>query len=245
MSKISGIFFLLLLSFNGLAQLIDTNIVLVNFGHLNREGIATQIAIVKKYNPKIIALDAFFTKDSLGKDSLLLAQLEATPNLVMICSFTASGNEEVTFKESHPKFVPKNTSHINLLASPYKGDFAITAFTPFIEYKNETYAALGITMAKAMNPAKTARFLNKHTLPEDIRIHYHYPTLQFQTLSEDQILNKTFNPELLRDKIVLIGFMGTGDEDLHPIPFTDTTKIPVKLYGIQIHAHIIHMILEE
>ncbi len=39
---------------------LDTNIILVNTSNFNRKQIAEQIEIVNKYEPKVIAIDAFF-----------------------------------------------------------------------------------------------------------------------------------------------------------------------------------------
>lgn len=243
LKKNTASFLLLLIAFYGSAQTIDTNIVIVNFGHLDRNGIARQIEQVRRYEPKIIGLDVFFTKDSLERDTFLLRILKTTPNLVMVCGLNDNPPNGETLKKSHPKFAVKTVAHTNFLAGPYKKELAVIAFRPFIEYNYETYTALSIKLAQAFNPIQTARFLTKHSNENDIPIRYQYPDLKFTVLTDNQLTEARFSPSLLKNKIVLIGFAGPEEEDLHIIPFTEQ-RHPARIHGIKIHAHIIHMILD-
>ena len=62
----------------------DTNVVLVNIGTLPRAGIAEEINIIAKYDPKVIGLDCFFEdyKDPFG-DSLLKAAIQNAGPIIM------------------------------------------------------------------------------------------------------------------------------------------------------------------
>lgn len=233
---------LLLASLYGSAQIIDTNIVIINFGHLDRNGIARQIERIRSYQPKIIGMDVFFTKDSLEHDTFLLRMLKTTPNLVMVCGFNDSYPQGESLKLSHPKFAVKNIAHNNFMAGSYKKELAVVAFRPFIEYSHNTYTALSIKLAQAANPMKTAKFLTKNSDQESIPIRYQYPGLQFTILTEAQLNEAKFSPSLLQNKIVLIGFAGPEEEDIHIIPYMEQNQ-PARIHGIKIHAHIIHMIL--
>ncbi|MDH5365420.1 MAG: CHASE2 domain-containing protein [Cyclobacteriaceae bacterium] len=65
----------------------DTNIVIVNFGPLGRDGIAEQIRIIDKYNPKVIGVDSFFKgygSDTLSTYSLASAITNANAEVVLV-----------------------------------------------------------------------------------------------------------------------------------------------------------------
>lgn len=62
----------------------DDRIVIVNFGVIPREGIARQIEIINKYNPKVIGLDATFGLNlTWEEDSALVRVLSETDNIVL------------------------------------------------------------------------------------------------------------------------------------------------------------------
>ncbi|MEQ9413696.1 MAG: hypothetical protein RIF39_07685, partial [Cyclobacteriaceae bacterium] len=54
---------------------IDTNIVIVNIGALPRRGVAEQIRILNKYNPKVIGIDSFFDCKNGLRDTVNCPQL--------------------------------------------------------------------------------------------------------------------------------------------------------------------------
>jgi len=63
---------------------VDSNVVLVNIGSLNRAGIAKEIEIINKYEPKVLGIDSFFrTPKDEKQDSLLIESLSNVKNLVL------------------------------------------------------------------------------------------------------------------------------------------------------------------
>lgn len=97
---------------------LDTNIILVNIGHLNRAQIANQIRRISSYQPKVIGFDGFF---SMRRDSAVDAQLQAafreTPNFVMACYVTGKEAEEGRFdslETSDPYFTSGKRALVNL-----------------------------------------------------------------------------------------------------------------------------------
>ena len=71
----------------------DNNIVIVNFGPLRRDGIAEQIRIIDKYNPKVIGIDSFFKGyggDTLATYSLASAISNAKAEVVMVAKVDQS-----------------------------------------------------------------------------------------------------------------------------------------------------------
>ena len=121
----------------------DKDVVLVNIGGLNREGIAKQIEILNRYQPKAIGIDAFFRnlKDPVG-DSLLSQALSKTRNLVMVSKlnqYNAKTDRFDTLETSHPIFTQYGESAFaNLITSASQQEqFKICrTFTP-VEHTKE------------------------------------------------------------------------------------------------------------
>ena len=62
----------------------DDRIVMVNFGVIPREGIAQQIEILNKYEPKVIGLDAMLDFEKpWEEDSALVRVLSETDNIIL------------------------------------------------------------------------------------------------------------------------------------------------------------------
>ncbi|MCS6823100.1 MAG: CHASE2 domain-containing protein [Cytophagaceae bacterium] len=73
----------------------DTNITVVNIGELDREGIAQQVNILNKYNPKVLAIDARFFKEKKNRGDTLLAEaFSKVKNLVLGCELVENEEEE-------------------------------------------------------------------------------------------------------------------------------------------------------
>jgi hypothetical protein len=74
---------------------VDSNIVVINIGHADREGIALMIDKVATFNPKVIGLDALFDgpRDP-SKDSILEETIRRNKNLVLATKYqTDSGGK--------------------------------------------------------------------------------------------------------------------------------------------------------
>ena len=75
---------------------LDDNIVLVNFGRLDRRGIAQQMNILNKYKPRAIGIDTFFSslkEDSIG-DMMLADAMANTENLVLATQLLEPSDDE-------------------------------------------------------------------------------------------------------------------------------------------------------
>ena len=253
----------------------DTNIVLVNIGLLSRGEIGEQINIINKYQPKVIGLDAVFPRlksDTLG-DLILANALSNTPNIIMYGKLVEPDDDEVWngMELSHPLFTQDHeVAHVNLVtesAGIEQFQFkTCRSFFPMEKLRDpETNStsdvpALAVKVCEVYNPEVTARFLERD-IDEEI-VNYRGNIMdfgmtqfggRFYALDVDDVLNENFDPSLLKDKIVLMGFLGQyiGDpstvEDKYFTPMNKkfAGRALPDMFGVVIHANIVSMILNE
>jgi CHASE2 domain-containing sensor protein len=149
----------------------EDDIVLVNMGTLPRAGVAEQIKIISKYNPKVIGVDSFFPfpKDE-EQDSLLAEALNEVETLVMASKVLNFVEEESgkwyydSLKLSDPKFRDNAIfAHANLVT-----DEGVTqedvktnrVFNPVLPYKSDSsQMAFAVKIASIYAPEKAENIL--------------------------------------------------------------------------------------
>ena len=77
-----------LLTFIGLISCWSCNenhsvITIIDIAYLDRIGLAKQLSIVKKYEPKVVGLNYLLTTDSLDKDALLVKELAESKKIIL------------------------------------------------------------------------------------------------------------------------------------------------------------------
>jgi len=246
----------------------DTNIVLVNIGELSRAQIAVQLDIINKYDPKVVGIDAFFGSrkaDTLG-DMMLAEAMSKTESLVLVSKATeynSKGNAWDSLYTSHPIF---NTSATSGIANFYtdareQHQFKVCrTFPPYLTVKGKRENAFGLEVCKIYNPAKFNAFMEFSDRDEEV-INYtgnfndfgqsNFGTRYFGIDARD-IIMENFDPSLIKDKIVLMGFLGQDfndraweDKFYTPMNRTYAGRSNPDMYGVVIHANIISMILDE
>jgi len=63
-------------------------------------------------------------------------------------------------------------------------------------------------------------------------------------LSLSDILDNNFDPDLVKDRIVLIGTTATSLKDLFVTPYSSAQQSDAKMAGVEVHAHMISQILD-
>ncbi len=229
----------------------DTNIVLINIGNLDREGIAKQIENIQKYKPAVIALDAIFRdrKDNI-KDSLLHDALANSTNLVLACDlnihdFEKTEDDHIIY--SNPYFGNFKYGFYNLV-----GDSLATKryFRPHFNIGTKSYNSFAAEIVKAWNFDVYSKLEKRNKDVEVINYIGNFDSyIYFDTY---EIFNNTVNLNILKDKIVIMGFMGdkiskklTSLADAHITPMN--TKVAGRTfpdaYGVVIHANIVSTII--
>ncbi|HQV07029.1 MAG TPA: CHASE2 domain-containing protein, partial [Chitinophagaceae bacterium] len=130
----------------------DSNIVVVNIGTIDREGLAMMIDKVASYHPKVMALDAYFSgpRDP-AQDSILRETFAKNPNLIAASILQLSGKEGDTAVERGNYF---KTAHQFAYVNFFQDSIStFRAFEPFYEdYAKKKYTSFSAAVVKAYNP---------------------------------------------------------------------------------------------
>lgn len=251
----------------------DDNVVIVNVGNLSRAGIAQQINVLNSFKPKAIGIDLIFRNlkaDTLG-DMLLANALANASNVIMYQKLLAPDDKNLWHdaEYSNPIFTQdKKTAFVNLInenANARQYDFkTCRTFFPkqflydSIANKVDTVYAFGVELARYLNPEKVEKFLARNNEEEIVNfsgnvIDYGRTRAgtRYYALDVYDVLDTLFTPDLIKDKIVLMGVMGSSFNDKYTVEdkyFTPLNSIQAgrafpDMYGVVVHANIISMIL--
>jgi CHASE2 domain-containing sensor protein len=253
----------------------DTNIVIVNIGLLPRRGIAEQVNIINKYNPKAIGLDSFFRtlkEDTLG-DLMLAEAFSNVENLVIGSKLTDPDDNDMwqdsyTSHEIFAKHAMK--ASVNLIVEEANQDQnkykTCRSFFPqeklydslLSTIRNEP--AFAVKLADIYNPEKVQKLLSRE-LEEEV-INYRGNVMDFGrsnfgtryfALDVYDVLDENFTPDLIEGKIVLMGFLGESfgdsrsfdDKYFTPLNAKYAGRADLDMFGVVVHANVVSMILNE
>jgi CHASE2 domain-containing sensor protein len=236
-------------------QKVDTNIVLVNVSNLSRSDISRQVNIINSLNPKVIAIDAIFQEEKEHySDSLLTDAFARCKNLVLVNKLDKYNEMTDTYDT-----LINSTAIYNKYASTGFANFpnddkvsfrTIREFRPFSKAIGKQIPAFASKIVELYNP-KVLQVLNKRA-NEIEKINYIGNYNKFYYLDQNQVLSGESDLSFLKDKIVLMGFMGLSldnktFEDIYFTPLNEryAGKTFPDMYGVVIHANIISMILQE
>ena len=261
---------------------VEEDIVLVNIGNLSRRDIAEQIQIISKYKPKVIGLDAFFDCSTGIRDTINCPQLADTfGNLLLSNAIAEAGNVVLVSKvlqadtllpedvfDSLRRSDPDYRNHAlaegfaNLETDAAYQDDVKTCrlFNPKIDVAGKTHYAFSVQIAMLYDSASTRKFLQRGNYSEIINyrgnvVDFHgttfYPQL-FYTLDVEDVMSENFVSEMIKDKIVIFGFLGKelgdpswSDKFYTPLNKKLAGKANPDMFGVTIHANIISMILHQ
>lgn len=244
----------------------DDRIVIVNFGVIPREGIASQIEIISKYNPKVIGLDAMLDLEKpWEEDSALVRVLSEIDNIVLAedLQFDLENGEAVRPLEPPPHI--KQEHHLGFvdLLTNAESQEDLKMCRDFLtrqKVAGDTHYAFSVKMAMAADSAKTQKFLDRENQIEVINYKgnvFSFVSSQYGmkyfVLDVEDIFNETFTPDLIENKVVIMCHLGSylGDtntnEDRYFTPLNKNYvgKAEHDMFGGIVHANIVSMILDE
>ena len=256
---------------------VEEDIVIVNFSTQPRSVIAEQINIINSFGPKVIGLDGYFPDlkpDTLG-DMMLAEALANSPNIIMYAKLLENDDNDFIWNDieySHPFFTQNHeTASVNFPIENVGGEQwqfkTCRSFFPRELLRNpetgelDSVLAFGVALAQYVDPEKTNIFLARNN--DEELINYRGNVIdygrtrhgnRFYTLDWDQVLDTaSYTADLLKDKIVLIGFLGENfadhisveDKYFTPLNSQYTGRANPDMYGVVVHANIISMILNE
>jgi CHASE2 domain-containing sensor protein len=256
---------------------VEEDIIIINMGEQSRRVIAEQINIINSFEPKVIGLDAIFRdpkpEDPIG-DLMLSGALSRAKNVVMYAKLLDNGDDFIwnDVEYSNPMFTyGHRTASVNLAIATegglqWKHKTSRTFFPRELLRDSktgeiDTVLAFGVEIVNMFEPDKAKKFLARNV--EEELINYTGNVLdygltrtgnRFFALDWWQVLDTMqYTPDLLRDKIVLIGFLGKNFDDkltvedkyYTPLNSKYTGRSNPDMFGVVIHANIIAMILNE
>ncbi|TAH26713.1 MAG: CHASE2 domain-containing protein [Cytophagales bacterium] len=252
----------------------NEKIVLVNIGDLSRGGIAEQINILRKHNPKVIGIDAFFRKPRhssdpeedkvlVQEDSMLVDAFSRTQNLIIVSELIEDQNTSKieTLKMSHPMFVQHAYTGFADMISEGRDVFKTAReCIPKEKIGDSIVLSFPTFIAKLYDEKAVEKYLNRDNEIEIINFEGNIDTrtegvsgnskTTFFALDAEQVLNEQFEPEIIKDKIILMGYMGSSftqsswtDKFFTPLNANYVGKTYPDMYGVVVHANVVSMIL--
>jgi len=238
----------------------DSNIVIVNIGRRSREEIAQEIRTIAKYKPKAIGIDAFFRKpkDPLG-DSLLADAIRSAGNVVLVSkvSYVTADSVDVaradqifdTLELSASVFASSaKHGYANLVVDQEEAFMTCREVTFSERYKGGVEESFPVVLSGLVNPHARDRALRRGNATEVVN--YRGNLSSFFSIDTDLAMDSTADLSFVKDKIVLMGYLGpTFDErSLEDAFFTPLNPQYVgrsypDMYGIVVHANVLSMIL--
>lgn len=243
------IFFLLYLSFRlftsfaktthtvKLTDKIDPEIVLINIGEEDRASIGNMIMSIDSCKPTLIAIDAFFVneKDRV-QDSILINALKTVQNEIIGYGLDSEGKP----LKSQSKFGALVSEEGLFVTEEVKG--LSSSITPIRTIDNKVHELFSLKVVKHWKP----NFKHSLKLNESIPIRFTRVLEQFKHF-EGSELKTSKVCEYLKNKVVLIGYIGPSNEDKHFTPIRLVREYKANqpdTYGLVIIANEIRTILE-
>jgi CHASE2 domain-containing sensor protein len=233
---------------------LDTNIVVFNIGHADREQIAMMIEGVEAYHPKVVGLDAIFNgpRDP-HQDSVLADVVKKYKNLVGGQQFHYEEEEKTELVENYFDSDFQQMGFVNTVEGAQINERnTIRYFSPFEEYKGKKYNSFAVQLVKNYDPAKFEKLEKRHIEAEliDYSRRYSEEHKQYLVIEGDSLLAGSVDVgDVVKDKIVLLGYVDANPDDIEDKKFTPMNEkfagksIP-DMNGIIVHANVISMILE-
>jgi CHASE2 domain-containing sensor protein len=227
---------------------LDKNIVIINIGHADREGLAYLIDKTAEMEPKVMGLDAFFEGErEPQKDSLLKETFEKNKNLIVISRINLhkwEEEDELEFLEDHFDEAYSKRGFANLIGEQ-RG--TVREFSPMEKNKGETYLSFAAALVKEYDSTAFKKLEKRHKHVETIS--YTRPVSKYQVIEGEDLLNGNVDKAAIKGKIALLGYIDNNPDDIEDKIFTPMNNkfagksIP-DMNGIVVHANIISMILE-
>jgi len=234
----------------------DTNVVLVNIGYLNRQGIADLLNIINANDPLVVGIDTYFAVPKEPEvDSALAQALRNTKNLVLMSEAKHLDDDKVfdTVIYSQNMFTKyAKTGFANLVTDDNSGFRVVRSISPKEIINDSLRLFFAVEVAKYLDPEKVKKFVARNNDIESVNYKRNIYNGGYKALDIDDVFNKQDELSFLKGKIVLLGFLGP---DINTIVFEDIFFTPMNpnylgkaypdMYGVIIHANVISMIMEE
>ncbi len=233
------------------ARNYPNDIVLVNVGHRSRYEIAQMVDRIQNYHPRVIGFDIMFSSKADTGNNYLKAVFDRHSNYII-----SSRGKFETSESGIPAgngLLQEDSGYANL-AGIDKEHATVRYFYPWYNGR----AAFTTAVIKKYDARLVAQLDSSRNTPLDIR--YTGGGSSFLTLDYTSLTAGTADSNLLKDHIVLFGYLGaepgtadsgvrhyTIDEDKLFTPLNDrlSGRSYPDMYGVLVHANILRMMLRQ
>ena len=190
------------------------------------------IEILTKYNAKVIGIDILFAEETAElEDKSLISALKKTDKVIFPVVFDFKEKKFTYPLLKFRKYV--SLGHVNII--PDK-DGVVRRVPLFINGQK----AFALAILEKINPN-----LDLNSLPIDkeknLLINYFRKPSNFPKISFIDLLEENFSPNLVKDKIILIGITDPTIPDAQLTPISKGYP----MFGVEIHANILETILNK
>ena len=228
---------------------VDRRIVIVNIGHLDREEIAYLIEKATSMGPRIMGLDSYFNgpRDP-HKDSILRSTFEKTKNLVVVSRINSEHLHHTKEFELMPDYFDSaihERGYANVIGEEAG---TIRLYSPFEKIEKEKYPSFTSVLLDKYDKEAFEKLEKRHRQVEVIN--YARRTRQYQIVEPEDLMTDNVDTGMLKDKIVLLGYVNENPYDIEDKFFTPmnekfAAKSTPDMNGIVIHANILSMALDK
>ncbi len=228
------------------------------------ETLAQAIALLQQHQPRVIGLDLHRDVPQEPGHAQLQTQLQA-PNLVAITKLGESAGDRIP----PPPGLPAERIGFNDFVIDRDG--VIRRSLLFAHTERETHTSLSLRLAIAYLQPSGIRPRPSPENPDDLQLgasiflplqansgaYQRLDSSGYQTLldyrarqhparrvSLSQVLSQEFQPEWVRDKIVLIGTTAPSGKDLFYTPFSAGEAVSHQMPGVIVHAQMVSQFLD-
>ncbi len=215
---------------------------------IRRTYYAEAIENLEKAGVKTIGIDILFSEPSVGDDDKVLSEtLKKYDNVIQpVMVEFATKQKKGVYPQASKTIVPLvgesfslgsgQYGHVNISPDQDK----ITRRVPlWVRNGNDTLASFDLQVLKNYNSARFDVFRPPTDTEGKMRINFAGSPGTFPLLSFADIVSGNFDASKVKDKMVLFGITDVGIPDMQPTP----TSSAQPMFGVEIHANIIHTIL--
>lgn len=194
-----------------LTEEIDKDIAIVNIGHLNRYELGETISKINKGDPALVIINAYFpTSGEPESDSILLKAVSECKN-DLLAYYDSADLKKRSFDD-----IRNNATWEGLVKYEYSR-FFITHFKPIRIVQNDTCVSLSLMAVKALHPDRSFQFKVNQTVP----IEYWKRLVNYANYEVSDFEKYNGILDEFKNKIVILGFIGPGNEDKYYTPIGD------------------------
>lgn len=235
------------------------NVLNQNVRTWRRSNYARLIEAIAAGHPAVIGVDVAWIHASPDpdEDEELARSLQQAGNVILTSLIEHQAGAGYEYNRYAPPVAPlvEAASGVGLVNLTRDNDGVVRRAALWRFHNDVWYSAFGYEIARTylhqpvtpFDPATNVVTLGQHHLHldsgQDLLINFRGGQATFPTFSMYQVLNGEVSVEAFADKIVLIGFTTSLEQDLHATAFNPPWGSPELVPGVEIHANVIASLL--